>query len=283
MQKLIKFGILGGDLRYKYVYDMLKKEGFFIKSYENTHIEDNEKNIDNFLKQINFLIAPMPIFKNDKTILEKQFTIDEFLCMLNKHNIKNLACGLFPKDYIKKAAALSINIHDILEYEEFAILNAIPTAEGAIQMAMQESNKTIFGNKCLVLGYGRCGKILANMLKGIGADTFATYRTNEEYSYIYSAKINSFNLKDLKDCIKNFDFIFNTIPFCILDKKILENIKKDCTIIDLAKSPGGVDYSYSAKNKLNAIFCPGLPGRVAPYTAGKILKAIILKICSSIK
>ena len=46
--------------------------------------------------------------------------------------------------------------------EELTILNAIPTAEGAIQIAMEKSLKTVHGSKCLVLGFGRIGKILAN-------------------------------------------------------------------------------------------------------------------------
>ena len=41
---------------------------------------------------------------------------------------------------------------------------------------MENSFKTIFNSNCLVLGYGRCGKILANMLKGIGANVDVTYR-----------------------------------------------------------------------------------------------------------
>lgn len=50
-----------------------------------------------------------------------------------------------------------------------AVLNAIPTAEGAIQIAMEEMPVTIHGSKALVLGFGRVGKTLAKMLDGIGA------------------------------------------------------------------------------------------------------------------
>jgi len=65
---------------------------------------------------------------------------------------------------------------DLLEREEMAVLNAIPTAEGAIQIAMEEMPITLHGSNALILGFGRIGKILAKMLHGIGSNVYVEAR-----------------------------------------------------------------------------------------------------------
>ena len=62
---------------------------------------------------------------------------------------------------------------------ELATLNAIPTAEGAIQKAMELSVITLHGSKALVVGMGRCGTVLARMLQGLGARVSAAVRRPE--------------------------------------------------------------------------------------------------------
>ena len=52
---------------------------------------------------------------------------------------------------------------------EIAILNSVPTAEGAIQVAMENTEITIHNSRCLVMGFGRCGTTLARSLLALGA------------------------------------------------------------------------------------------------------------------
>ena len=131
----------------------------------------------------------------------------------------------------------------------------------------------------MVLGYGRCGKVLANMLKGIGALVTVSYRNDDDSAYIEANGFDKCNIYEIKSCIKNFDFIFNTIPACILDKFVLKQVLKSTIIIDIAQAPGGVDYNYARDLNIKALYCPGLPGRVAPFTAAKILKDSLLNFC----
>ena len=48
---------------------------------------------------------------------------------------------------------------DYMKREELAVLNAIPTAEGAVKIAMEELPVTLHGSNCLCTGFGRVGKI----------------------------------------------------------------------------------------------------------------------------
>ena len=277
------FGILGGDLRYKFLYEMLKKENYNVFSYRNKHIDKDVsfENLDDFLNKIDVLITPIPFTKDNKTVFNIDIETIEIDTLINKiidFKINSFFGGLLPKELIEKLEENNIKTLDFLKDNSIAILNAIPTAEGAIQTAMEQSFKTIFNSKCLVLGYGRCGKILANMLKGIGANVDVSYRKDEDCSYIKAYGLNPVNLYKLKNSIEKYDFIFNTIPSEILNKDLLENVNKDVIIIDLASAPGGVDYNYAREININAIYCPSLPGRVAPYSASQILKDKILQI-----
>ena len=280
------FGILGGDYRYKFLYEMLINEQNKVFIYGNKYVENTNSynNIDDFLKEINILITPIPFTKDNKTIFNiynEILDIDILIDKIKNNNIKILCGGVIGKDRIKYIEEKGIKVFDFFEDEAIAILTAIPTAEGAIQTAMQESDKTIFNSKCLVLGYGRCGKILANMLKGIGANVTATYRKQIDSAYINAYGLNSINLYNIENIINDFDFIFNTIPYEILDKNILPKVNKQTIIIDLAQAPGGVDYNCARDLNLKAIYCPSLPGRVAPYTAGEILKDALLDYCKN--
>ena len=260
---------------------MLTNENFTVYSYNNKYIEnkDNINNLDEFLDKIDILIAPIPFTKDNKNVFNienENINIKELIEKTIKFKIKAFFGGIINKDIIKTLEENNIKTFDFFEDNSIAILNAIPTAEGAIQTAMENSFKTIFNSNCLVLGYGRCGKILANMLKGIGANVDVTYRKDEDFAYINTYGLNSINLYKIKDSINKYDFIFNTIPYEILNKEILDYINKNTIIIDLASAPGGVDYNYARELNLQAIYCPSLPGRVAPYTAGKILKDKII-------
>ncbi len=157
------------------------------------------------------------------------------------------------------------------EMDEVSILNAIPTAEGAIQVAMMNTDITIHNSQCFVLGYGRCGRVLAETLKGLGAIVTVVARRSEVLAWIQASSMRPLLLSELAKGIKRADMIFNTIPSVVVDGEILCHVKKDVLIIDLATYPGGIDFTAAERMGIKTIVLPGLPGKVAPKTAGKIL------------
>ena len=148
--------------------------------------------------------------------------------------------------------------------------------------AMEESEKTLFGSNNLILGYGRCGKILAHTLKGLGANVSVSYRKQLDLAYISAYNYNPVKFDDVEKVIGKYDFIFNTIPALVLNKNVLNCVSKNATIIDIAQAPGGVDYNYARSIGLRALYCPGLPGRIAPVTAAEILKEAVETIVAEI-
>lgn len=280
----IRFSIIGGDYRYKFLYDLLTKDGYSVKAYGNKGIDKCKDKLTEALADTDIVIAPIPFSKDNKNLFlnNETISIDEVISLINRAGIKNIICGVVNDDLRKKCSNLSINIYDYFFYEEVAIKNAIPTAEGAIMTALQESDRTLFGSRTLVIGYGRCGKILANTLKGIGADVTVTFRKQSDKAYIDAYGMKSININELGVYVNSFDFIFNTAPALIIDSEILKRISKSSVIIDLAQAPGGTDFSYAKKLNIKALYCPGMPGRTAPYTAAEILKDIVVSIGAEI-
>ncbi|MGL5677208.1 MAG: NAD(P)-dependent oxidoreductase, partial [Cellulosilyticaceae bacterium] len=149
--------------------------------------------------------------------------------------------------------------------------NAIPTAEGAIQYAMQNSEITLNDSKCLILGFGRCGKILAHKLKGIGANVYVEARKTKDLAYISTYDYIPVPLNELEKHLWKFDFIFNTIPVPILNQHYIDLMSQNVVYIELASAPGGIDIDYCQKVGVHHIPAPSLPGKVAPMTAASIL------------
>ncbi|MBR1442650.1 MAG: hypothetical protein IJ583_03865, partial [Firmicutes bacterium] len=260
------FGVIQSDKRYEYLTDMLISDGHCVSVFKN--------NPDSFLASSDIIIAPIPFSRNGTHILTdtSELPIDTFLEKCQKNDIKCIISTAFSPEIKQKASEKNIPLYDFFKKDYVAVLNAIPTAEGAICSAIQESESTLFSSKSLVIGFGRCGKILANMLKGIGSAVSVTYRKELDNAYISSYGHTPINFSSLKDHICNFDYIFNTAPSMILTSEILSKTKKGCTIIDIAQAPGGVDYSFAANNNIKAVYCPALPGRVAPKYAAQVLK-----------
>lgn len=181
----------------------------------------------------------------------------------------------FAKPIVKHLVAkYNLRLVEMAKNNEIAILNAIPTAEGAIQVAMENSSITIHNSKCLVLGLGRCGTALTRRLVALGADVTVGARGIQDLSRAVSLNAKALPLTE-QNKKTDFEIIFNTIPALVLPKSYLQLLNSDTLIIDLASVPGGTDFSAAKDLGIFAIHALSLPGKVAPKTAGKILSQII--------
>lgn len=183
------------------------------------------------------------------------------------------------RTYLKELCTnANIDLVELFERDDIAIYNSIPTAEGALMMAIQHTDITIHGANTMVLGFGRTGITMARVLKALGAEVYFGVRRSEHYARAYEYGFKPFYASHLIDHVNNIDLIFNTIPTMIIKTQIIEKLQKSTVIIDLATKPGGTDFAMAEKHNIKAILAPGLPGIVAPKTAGIILANCIVQL-----
>ena len=120
------------------------------------------------------MILPLPVTRDGLTIFApytaEPLPMDDFLA--EQLQGKPIFCGQAQK-LPHGGFWDTLELHDYFDREDLAVRNAVPTAEGAVQLAMQELPCTIHGSRCLVAGYGRIGKVLARILHDTGQVTIA--------------------------------------------------------------------------------------------------------------
>lgn len=257
------FYVIGTDKRIEYVRKMYKIVG---------KLTDN-------LAKAKYVVMPTPFTKDNINLFGTDILIEEIIPKCKGKIVFVGAVPSFAEEVFKEN---NVTFYDLMEYEDVAVLNAIPTAEGAINIAMEMSDITLHGSNALVLGYGRIGKVLCKMLQGIGANVYCEARNEKDLAQISALGYNSIDLKDLDKYLSKFDFVFNTIPYLILTRERLDILKKEVCIIDLASRPGGTDFEYAKELELKVNHALALPSKVAPKTAGMYLKQKIDKLIQSI-
>lgn len=287
MNKVIS--IIGGDLRIVKLIELLVKDDFTVYAYGIEHsdyLPENDKFIQcNSIKETinnsDIIIGPMPLSIDKKNLSapfsEEKISIDELIEEMSNKN-KIFIAGKILDEVAEKLQEGNITYIDLLKREELVVLNTISTAEGTIQLAMEETQRTIHGSKILVMGFGRVGKVLAKMLDGIGAKVFCEARKDSDIAWIKAYGYTPVHLSELENTLGEYDIIINTIPFLILDENRLNYVKPDCTIIDLSSNPGGVNRTAAREKKIKVIWALSLPGKVAPLTSAQFIQETLYHI-----
>ncbi|PWK12656.1 dipicolinate synthase subunit DpsA [Tumebacillus permanentifrigoris] len=186
--------------------------------------------------------------------------------------------GIARKRLSKIAQESELRLFKLMELDEVAIHNSIPSAEGAIQYAMQNTDITIHGSRSVVLGFGRCGVTLARMLDGLGAKVTVCARSAPDLARIEEMGLRAVAMQELLTAVQDAEIIYNTVPAMVLSAEVLAKVPKSCVIIDIASNPGGTDFRYAEKRGIKAILAPSLPGIVAPKTSGLILARTLCRL-----
>lgn len=280
----VRITVLGGDKRNIKLAELLTQDNHNVKVFGFNQVEVNEveivDNLDMALKDSQVIIGPIPCITEDiylnTPLYHQKIKIEDVLNTMQKDNL--FLAGKIPRSVWDISKEKDIKVEDLLSREEMAILNAIPTAEGAIEIAMKELDITIHGSNAMVLGFGRIGKLLAKFLQGLGANPYILARKHSDIAWIKAYGYKPVFVDDLKNYLRDMDIIFNTIPSKILTESNLKEIKKDSLIIDLASVPGGVDINKAKELELKVIWALGLPGKVASKTAANIMKSTIYNV-----
>ncbi len=184
--------------------------------------------------------------------------------------------GILPKQLLEAFSKAGIHYMNCFEREELQIKNALLTAEGALALAITETPGSILGADIAVLGYGRIGKLLADMLHKMGANVTVFARKQADLA---TAKMHGLSACSFQSNIADpFDIIYNTVPYLLLNDAILSRLRHDSVIFDLASAPGGVDFDSAKRRGIKATLASGLPGKYSPKAAGSIVAETIVHL-----
>ncbi len=271
--------ILGGDLRQVYLARLLSEDGWKVITWGlEKGGGDGGAPLDQALAG-NILLLPMPVCRNGMLHLPLTDTELEAERLWARLRYDQLLLGGMTSDLSRRLMAdYGLTLLDYYNREETQVANAVPTAEGALQLAMESTDRTLHGSRCLIIGYGRIGRLLADRLLALGAEVTVSARKYGDLAWIEAWGYRGVQTGALTGQLDRFDLIFNTAPALILDGTRLREAREDCVIIDLASAPGGVDLEAAKRLSRRAIPAPGLPGKVAPRTAAAAIRDSVYHI-----
>lgn len=280
MQQHISITCLGGDARSRAMATRLASLGAQITTWglfdegEVPRI-DVASTVREALGACRCVILPMPAFDAEGRLTcvrqgERVVSAEWLLSYLDPRTC--VYGGLLSEGVLAMAQERGIRICDYAAMEEVQVLNAVPTVEGALCLAMQALNVTLWRARVAVLGYGRIGALLAERLGKMGAFVTVAARKSRDVARAEVAGHRALWMKgetSLAPLTTGFDVIFNTIPSRVLSPSLMKNMPKETVMIELASKPGGWD--PEGEMSCRTIYAPGLPAKHAPLTAGRIL------------
>ncbi len=282
--KHIKIAFIGGDLRQISAarYFACKGATVNVWGFDGCRLPEKVQGKDALQSACDgagAIILPLPYGKEGELncpLTERQPNLAELLPAVSPEAI--IMGGKLDAEAYGLAKAHNNKITDYYGREELSVLNAVPTAEGAVETAMRELPVTLFGSKMAITGFGRIGKVLAKALCALGADVtvFARKPEARAWARIYGCKAEAAD--NMEEKLSEFVCIFNTVPAPVLGARELCAVRDGALIIELASAPGGVDKGAAEKAGVRVITALSLPGRVAPDSAGEIIAETIENI-----
>ncbi|MCQ2470278.1 MAG: NAD-binding protein [Ruminococcus sp.] len=268
MEKQTRILIAGGDMRQIYCAERLsKKYETSLTGFDSEHFSGISA-LNCVSGKYDCIVLPVPPLDDGGNLTAPCFSgnirAEELSDMLETDGIvftgraDSRLRDIFPQ----------AEICDYMSREELMLRNAVPTAEGAVQTALEELPVTLNGMKVLIVGMGRIGTALAEILKGFGADITAVVHNAKGAA---TAGLHGVKAVYADDMDADFGLVFNTVPSLVLDRRQLMRFDDDTLFIDLASKPGGIDFSSAAELGKKAVWALGLPGKTAPVTSGRII------------
>jgi len=265
--------IIGGDSRINYLSAGLLEDGFEVKIF------DGSEPLKTAVEESDAVILGLPCSRDDKTVdapdLSETILLKDLFHIMGKNKL--LLAGKMSQGTKAVADVFGVKWVDYFMREELEILNAIPTCEGALQIAMEELPITLFGCDVVVTGFGKVAQPIVMALRALGAHVTVCARKPSARAKARSFGVNAVGFSSLKECMSSAQLVINTVPQAVIERRELITAK-NALVIDLASKPGGVDMEAAKDLGVKVIWALGLPGKVAPVTAGNIIKETICNI-----
>lgn len=262
-----KITVIGGDDRLKILKGKLEAAGYSADSL------GLYKNDDGDISTSQVIVLPVPTTKDGVTV---------FAPLTARHIPLSYIYENTNKEQLILCCNYSFENRNYVDYgalDSYALLNSVPTAEGAIKIAIENTDYTLWQSRVLIIGYGRVGKILANRLKAMGCSVTVAARKPSDLALADALGLGYINTGNLNLKPLRYDIIFNTVDVKVIEDSSLKSCTADL-IVDLS-TKGGLSLEAANGLGIKAIKAPGLPGKIAPKTAAEILTNTVTHIINS--
>lgn len=254
--------MLGGDARSMWAARTLRKNGYTVRCFGVP-----EEKTSPLPEAMECAILPFPSLSGKHLRGEAAIETGEIL-----PRVKKAVFGGLLEPVRTEIEARGAECCDLYGAEPMTTANAVATAEGAIALAIQHSPAVLYNSNCLVTGFGRVGKVLAQRLHALGASVTIAARRPAELALAEAMGLESDAIGSYRHGLSRYDFIFNTVPARVFSR-LPEG--KNCVYIELASKPFGI-----APEEAGGVIylpAPGLPGKTAPKTAGALYAQAIME------
>ena len=282
---VISAAIIGGDERQLYMAEHLSQNGLapVLYGFDCCRARAGEYFCDDLETAVcgaDMVILPIPVSRDGVT-LNAPYSGGEIALGGLLHMIRpaqTVFAGMMRAEHRSSLFQKGVRVYDYADRDEFTVRNAVPTAEGVVELAIRMRPATVNGSSAAVVGYGKTGKAVAKALGALGACvTVAARKCGSVYEAENDGHCGMYT-KDLSRRAGDFDILVNTVPALVIDACVLRSLRPDCLILEIASAPYGIDMNAAKALGLDVVIAGSLPGKTAPKTAGIIISETILNI-----
>lgn len=270
----VKLAVLGGDLRQLTAAEEFVKSGYTVSLYGFDTYRDSLP-LTVALQEAEAVLLPVPVLRGDYLNLplcDDKITPEGLASALGEvPTLHTVIGGKLPTVLMDALVGRGISLLDLCEDESFNLMNAIPTAEGALAIAMSHTPITLRDSHVAVLGYGRIGRVLSSQLRALGATVTVVARKEKDRTEAELKGCIACDYDQMPHLAASWDVVANTVPTVVLKEEALKAMKASAFVIELASKPGGVDMAAALRHEIRVISALSLPGKVAPVSAGRII------------
>lgn len=268
--------LLGGDYRIACMAELLAEKGYRVIGYGLMKQEGQREiaraaSLKEAVESADIVVGGIPLFKEGRLVAKGVPEETEYSLLSVLQKGQKLFAGMLPRNFQKACEERGIECFDFMQEETIAIYNAVATAEGVVAEAIREKDTTVHGSACLVMGYGRCGRVLADKLKGMCARVTVWDNDLSKLAQAQVLGLETIASEQLKNRMGQFEYVFNTIPAQVLNEELLSRLSDRVLVLDIVSGAGGVDYSAAERYGVHTKHCLGLPGKYAPRTSAAIM------------
>lgn len=279
MNNNIKVSFVSGDKRMFYCAQTMGEKGIECALYGFDTIPDRSNatrcaNLTSCLSGASAVILPVPLKSDSIFVNGAKIALYDIFRGIPAEAL--VFAGAVSEKVKVIANGCDISINDILENENLARINAYITAESALQLLMQNSERVLFSSRCLVAGYGRIGGYTAQLLKNLGAEVTVYARRELSRTEAKLAGFRTADSEEMQKHIGEFDFIINTIPYNIFTESELSKMSSSQVYAELASPPYGFDKKIADRYNIEAVNGSSLPSRCCPESAGIYLAQALM-------